>query len=545
MHGDGHGGIHHHDGLVDINGIFPGRFDLIITNPPFGAKVEDDQIVGDTPETRVETSPEVCERNESLYGELYRLSHERMLQAGHNRETILSLYDIAGSSKSQKTEVLFLERCLKLVKPGGRIGIVVPDGVLNNPSMIYLREYIEDRAHIMAVISIPDKTFRSAKTNVKASLLFLQRLSVDEEVLRNRTREEAERTEAERIRPEVDLLSRALRVTWEQYERTVKSSVVPPRAANLASAFEVYGTELEEDAFNESRGKLRTHYRSLIEIPRTHGRRTAKMIYDYDIFMGVVEHVGIRASGKIDPINDLPHALDVWRNYINDKSCVARDVTQPIFKINWSEIDRWDPSAFKPIEWHCEKGLLKPLGSALKMRVEPVNRNEFDFSELTPITIHFDGSMDPRDTSDSDEYTMDLYFAKPGDIVVSKIDLKNGAVGIVPPEFENVVVTNHFNVYEPILDIVHPPYLMRMIQSKFFKDFLWRKKVGSEGRKEVKIDIFESTLIPLPKTDIQKSIVENWEKLKIQHQEILSLMKKEQIALDHLLITGGERFSKP
>ncbi len=40
MHGDGHGGVHHHDGFLNVNGIFEGRFDIILTNPPFGANVE-------------------------------------------------------------------------------------------------------------------------------------------------------------------------------------------------------------------------------------------------------------------------------------------------------------------------------------------------------------------------------------------------------------------------------------------------------------------------------------------------------------------------
>ncbi len=42
MHGDGHGGVHHHDGLLNVNGIFENRFDIILTNPPFGARVEKD-----------------------------------------------------------------------------------------------------------------------------------------------------------------------------------------------------------------------------------------------------------------------------------------------------------------------------------------------------------------------------------------------------------------------------------------------------------------------------------------------------------------------
>jgi len=40
MHGDGHGGVHHHDGFINVNGIFEGRFDIVLTNPPFGANVE-------------------------------------------------------------------------------------------------------------------------------------------------------------------------------------------------------------------------------------------------------------------------------------------------------------------------------------------------------------------------------------------------------------------------------------------------------------------------------------------------------------------------
>ena len=40
MHGDGHGGVHHHDGLLNVNGIFEERFDVILTNPPFGQNVD-------------------------------------------------------------------------------------------------------------------------------------------------------------------------------------------------------------------------------------------------------------------------------------------------------------------------------------------------------------------------------------------------------------------------------------------------------------------------------------------------------------------------
>ena len=57
-----------------------------------------------------------------------------------------------------KTEVLFIERCLDLLKPGGRLGIVLPEGIFNNPSLTYVREFVEDRARLLAVVSLPQET---------------------------------------------------------------------------------------------------------------------------------------------------------------------------------------------------------------------------------------------------------------------------------------------------------------------------------------------------------------------------------------------------
>ena len=67
-----------------------------------------------------------------------------------------------------KTEILFMERCLALLKPGGRMGIVLPEGIFNNPSLAYVREYCEDRARILAVVSLPQETFNSSGASVKA-----------------------------------------------------------------------------------------------------------------------------------------------------------------------------------------------------------------------------------------------------------------------------------------------------------------------------------------------------------------------------------------
>src|SRR5258708_38629276 len=176
MHGDGHGGVHHHDGFLNVNGIFEGRFDIILTNPPFGANVEPSDVVH---ESDVVVSNETDRRYREEYRGLYTQAMERVRAAVN--KPIASLFDLPKGAKSKiKTEILFIERCLALLKPGGRLGVVLPEGIFNNPSLAYVREFCENRAFIRAVVSLPQETFLSSGASVKASLLFMQKFTQKE-----------------------------------------------------------------------------------------------------------------------------------------------------------------------------------------------------------------------------------------------------------------------------------------------------------------------------------------------------------------------------
>ena len=104
------------------------------------------------------------------------------MQAKAANTPILDLFEIGKGKKNRATEVIFLERCLNLLAPGGRMGIVLPDGNLNNPSLTWLRRWAEGRAKLMAVVSLPEETFRSSNATVKASLLFLRRFTAADAV---------------------------------------------------------------------------------------------------------------------------------------------------------------------------------------------------------------------------------------------------------------------------------------------------------------------------------------------------------------------------
>ncbi len=135
VHGDGSAGIFKHHGLVDVPDVIDeARFNICLTNPPFGAT--------------------------------------------ENDPAILAKYDLGSGRKAQDREALAIERSLDLVKPGGWVGIVVPDGLLNNQSKRYVREYIKQNAWVKAVVSLAEETFEGYGSGAKTSILFLQRKGV-------------------------------------------------------------------------------------------------------------------------------------------------------------------------------------------------------------------------------------------------------------------------------------------------------------------------------------------------------------------------------
>ena len=84
------------------------------------------------------------------------------------------------------------------------MGIVLPEGIFNNPSLAYVREFCEDRAFIRAVVSLPQETFYSSGASVKASLLFLQKFTEKEQADFNKKREQARKEIDAQYAKEID-----------------------------------------------------------------------------------------------------------------------------------------------------------------------------------------------------------------------------------------------------------------------------------------------------------------------------------------------------
>lgn len=123
-----------------------GKFDMIFTNPPFGAKVKVEKEIAD--------------------------------------KYFLSKY-------SDAPEVLFIEACYNLLKPGGKMAIVLPDGILGNPNTLPVREWILENFKILASVDLAVEAFLP-QVGVQASLLFLQKKTDNEKSIARETDEDYE-----------------------------------------------------------------------------------------------------------------------------------------------------------------------------------------------------------------------------------------------------------------------------------------------------------------------------------------------------------------
>lgn len=304
MHGDGHGGVHHHNGFLNVNGIFEGRFDTIITNPPFGANLEPTDLVL---ESDVKLDTEVEKLYQDRYQHPYREARNRLWNAvGQPIGKLFTLpLNAQGKIGKIKTEVLFIERCLDLLKPGGRLGIVLPEGIFNNPSLAYVRQFTEDRARLLAVVSLPQETFVASGASVKCSLLFLQKFT------------KAQAAEYAALHKAAQAEVAAHHAPALQAERQ-----------RLADAIATAKKAKDAVAQKALKAELAAYEKRMAEQMQAEARHLLKTRFDYPVFLYEAEKVGMTATGEPDSNELYPNprqpqglemtALEQYRAFTQD-----------------------------------------------------------------------------------------------------------------------------------------------------------------------------------------------------------------------------------
>ena len=156
--GDGRGGVFCENSLKFPNQwpskvserVQLGSFKIVLTNPPFGAKIQ-------------------VSKKDDVPIDRYELGHKWKFD-----ETSNKWIKTNKEQEHQPPQILFIERCLNLLEDGGKLGIVLPDGILGNISEGYIRQFILDKAKVIGVIDCPIETFQPS-TATKTSILILQK----------------------------------------------------------------------------------------------------------------------------------------------------------------------------------------------------------------------------------------------------------------------------------------------------------------------------------------------------------------------------------
>ena len=290
IHDDGHTNVVASDGLVspevlqektDNLGFRRNSFEFIITNPPFGS---------------------VIKQTEKAYLHQYSLATREV--------DWLNPASKAAERPSQSSEVLFIEQAEQYLADGGYLAIVLPDGILTNSSMQYVRDYISDTFRIVAVVSMPQTAFMATGAGVKSSVLFLKKYCKNEKRNRQVARENVQKSllsQSEDGRNFYLLLSDKKKAI-AKYNKLIK-------AAEKMSSEEAQKLKMErQEVIDEFDEKINTIKERLTETYQIQYKQT---LIDYPIFMAVAEDIGFDATGKETGNNELVDIAKELRNFIN------------------------------------------------------------------------------------------------------------------------------------------------------------------------------------------------------------------------------------
>ncbi len=472
LHHDGHTNIEADRSCLDSTFMNPrlnppvGRFTRIVGNPPFG--------------------DEVAENDED--------------HLGSNR---LASFTIAVGRTSVDSEQVIMERCIDLLEPGGRFGLILPDGVFNNQghhsNCPQTRAMLAKRGRIEAIISLPDHAFKRAGAQNKTSILFFRKFTTAEK----------------------HALDRALEAEIEMDQEPAGAAVDPI------------------------------------------GRAVVRAGLNYAVFLAEANHVGYTATGAHSPLNDLylsspdgvltddqsGTVLGEWRRFLAtpDYPGSARpDCMACPFDILWTAhpSHRLDPKyhLFKreanrdvPEGW-----IRQTIGGVMQRQFVPMSFEVPD-AVHTVLTLSQTGEIRPRVAGKGNnppewigayfaESASDWFAASEGNVVFSSIDLWKGCIAVVPAEFNGGLVTKEFPIYRITDERLSPAFLQALLRTRYYQRAFRAITTGHSNRRRTQVGDFEALEISFPPT------VEEQQRLIAAIQEARERQRAAGTELRHRLL---------
>ena len=292
LHDDGHTNVVTTDGLLPVDDVLDdngnlvlegiqsrtenqnfvyNHFDFIITNPPFGSSVK---------------------QTEKAYLHNYNMATKGV--------DWLNPRSAAGKRPNQSTEILFIEQCHSFLKENGYLAIVIPDGILTNSSLQYVRDNIEEMFRIVAVISMPQTAFQATGAGVKSSVLVVKKWtgSQSETIKKRKQGLKDEILEEFSFQQEFNAIEKEKKLHIKELRGFDNPDQLQGKELNQSEAYKEWKKEvtaLYAEKLDSVREKLTEAYEE----------RSRQELDDYDIFMAIAEDIGYDATGKPTNNNEL------------------------------------------------------------------------------------------------------------------------------------------------------------------------------------------------------------------------------------------------
>lgn len=451
------------------------KFSLLVGNPPFGTDIAD----GDQD------------------------------QLGQNT---LANFTVAAGRRKIDSEKVILERCIDLLEPDGRLGLVLPDGLLNNQgegsNCPQLRRFLAKTGRIEAIVSLPDHAFRKAGAQNKTSILFFRKFKGQEK----RAFDRALATESGQKTPEVDAIPKAL------------------TAASL----------------------------------------------EYKVFMAEANHVGYTPAGSPWHKNDLYNStaddplppdqagsiLGEWRKFKADPDKYAGSFSPDCMAVAFDRVwlahssNRLDPkyhlfereaSRPTPPGW-----ITLPLAQVMTRRLEEIDPERDADKEFKVMTIAQSGEIRERVAGKGkspprwigayfQESPGTWYAAKAGDVVYSSIDLWKGCMGFVAPEFDGALVTKEFPIYQVTEPRLLPELLQILLRTRYYQRAFRAITTGHSNRRRTQAPDFEALRISFPAdADEQRRLISQIQNAWVQLRTAGENVKSEMNNLSNIIDGRGQ-----
>ena len=275
IHDDGHTNVISVDGLITDNEVFEitknkgfkyDAFDFIITNPPFGSSVKE---------------------NEKHYLKNFFLGKKQVDWLDYKNGKV-------SNRNNQSTEVLFIEQCYNYLAEDGYLAAVLPDGILTNSSLQYVRDAIEDWYRLVAVVSMPQTAFSATGAGVKSSVLFVKKHTKAHTYKLQNLKQSIQND----IKAEFDYLNTISK--WEKEKKTKLdkmdgftdpkglTNVKDIKASEEYKEWKAEITQIHNDKISELQEEMTVLYQE----------ERSKQLPDYSIFMAIADNIGYDAAGK-------------------------------------------------------------------------------------------------------------------------------------------------------------------------------------------------------------------------------------------------------